>query len=236
MFIVDGDVVTVTPDQQCPDFMAPGWNDVYDSTKERCAAGARCHGLVRWSDGTPSCPGTYPPRYCRRCLSGSSLNSTSRDRSKRNLMLGNKFLTGMREAGVVVGGRLVLSHDHVTAGGDVIRSGTWRRNATIRVRRPGRRRQAADAAGDADDGDDGVSICPAAQPLLVVRWTRRQVRARASRGLPRCDAGWPSLMRVVWLRSWGVSSAARWGRGWSGRRSNGSVQSPVVTPNHKLGP
>jgi len=63
-------------------------------------------GATVWcggASGTPSCQGTYAATLLQPLPERLVVELDIRDRSKRNLMLGDQFLTGVREAGVVVG-------------------------------------------------------------------------------------------------------------------------------------
>ena len=55
------------------------------------------------ASGAPSCPGTYAATSLQPLPERVVVNLDIRDRSKRNLMLADRFLSGVREAGVTVG-------------------------------------------------------------------------------------------------------------------------------------
>ena len=66
---------------------------------------------------------------------------------------------------------------------------------------------------------------PAAQPLLALRVDAtegKNTRIVWVASLQCQMTGRP--MMAAWPKSWAVSSAARWGRGWSGRRSELSLR------------
>ena len=63
-------------------------------------------GVTVWcggASGTPSCQGTYAATSLQPLPERVVVDLDISDRSKRNLMLANRFLTGVREAGVAVG-------------------------------------------------------------------------------------------------------------------------------------
>jgi hypothetical protein len=59
----------------------------------------RCSG----ASATPSCQGTYTATSLQLLPDRVVVDLDIRDRSQRNLMLADRFLTGVREAGVMVG-------------------------------------------------------------------------------------------------------------------------------------
>ncbi len=147
-------------------------------------------GATVWcggASGTPSCQGTYAATLLQPLPERVVVELDIRDRSKRNLMLGDRFLAGVREAGVVVGEDAnVLLHVITSRLGETS-SGAGR----------GSERNYSELGGLAGGGKlptlpamptTGMMASrsiPAAQPLLVVR-----VDATAGK-----DA------RIVWVAS-----------------------------------
>jgi hypothetical protein len=104
-FLVDVDVVSVKTDQKVP----LGFDGARAGTRSTTAlrnAVLVAIGATVWcggANGMPSCQGTYAATLLQPLPERVVVELDIRDRSKRNLMLGDRFLTGMREAGVVVG-------------------------------------------------------------------------------------------------------------------------------------
>ena len=146
--------------------------------------------------------------------------------SQRNLMLADRFLRGVREAGFAVGQDAnVLLHVSTSRLGETS-SGTAR----------GPERTYSELGGLAGGGrlprlppmpTTGMRAsrsAPAAQPLLALRVDATEGKNRRIAWIAslQCQmTGRP--MMAVWPKNWAVSSAARWGRGWSGRRSELSL-------------
>jgi hypothetical protein len=131
-------------------------------------------GATVWcggASGTPNCQGTYAATSLQPLPERVVVDLDISDRSKRNLMLANRFLTGVREAGVAVGqdANVLL---HVT---------TSRLGETSSGAVRGAERNYSELGGLAGGGRlprlppmpaasmRGSRSTPAAQPLLVVR-------------------------------------------------------------------
>jgi hypothetical protein len=73
-------------------------------SRANAAGGQYCIGI--WcggADAAPNCQGTYAATSLQPLPERVVVDLDVRDRSQRNLMLGDRFLRGLREAGVAVG-------------------------------------------------------------------------------------------------------------------------------------
>jgi hypothetical protein len=102
-------------------------NDGYGSTKERCAAGARCHALVRCSE----CHAELSGHLRRHAIAAAACASGGRSRHQQSVKAqphaGRSIPHGSARGGCRgrAGCERAVAREHVTAGGDVIRSDAW---------------------------------------------------------------------------------------------------------------
>jgi hypothetical protein len=128
-------------------------------------------GVMLWCGGasaTPSCQGTYAATSLQPLPDRVRVDLDIRDRSQRNLMLADRFLRGVRKAGVTVGQDVNV----------VLRVSTSRLGETSSGASRGVERSYSELGGLAGGGMrprlppqpvTGKTAAPAAQPLLVVR-------------------------------------------------------------------
>ena len=72
------------------------------------------------ANATSSCQGTYAATSLQPLPDQMVVDLDVRDRSQRNLMLADRFLKGVREAGVMVGQDANVLLHYVSSGGDLI--------------------------------------------------------------------------------------------------------------------
>ena len=182
--------------------------------------------VMVWCGGasaTPSCQGTYAATSLQPLPERVVVDLDIRDRSPRNLTLADRFLRGVREAGVAVGQDAnVLLHVSTSRLGETSSGATRGAERTYsELGGLAGRWDAAETAADAYDGHEGVrglhlrrSRCWSCGVDATVG---KDTRSRLDRFGAMPDDRSP--MRATSPKNWAVSSAARWGRGWSGRRS-----------------
>ena len=179
------------------------------STKRNAALLAA--SVMAWGSGAsaaPSCQGTYAATSLQPLPERVVVDLDIRDRSPRNLMLADRFLKGVRAAGVAVGQDAnVLLHISTSRLGETSSGaarGAERTYSELGGLAGGGRRPQLPSMPTA--GMRASRPAPAAQPLLALRVDATEGKNTRIAWIASLQ---PDPMMAAWAKSWAVSSAAR---------------------------